>query len=307
MKTLSLRNRRRLLPYLGWCFSLLFIATVFIVYRWAEPSPAILRGAHSVGGGTATVRLLDTPFAGYMNGERTWSIHAGQVDLLRLPNAALTNIQSAQVLDITNGALYDPPLNPAHSVHTTSVHLMEAGAKTVDKARIGATFSAKHGRYSLGMLQLAPPDIEMLYNVQWQFRLMGDVVFRTRTGDQLTAPSLTIYSLTSRKSGKLEQRVLCDEGAKMTHRGIAITANSMRYSPKDRTVECLSGVRGTFKAGNVQAERVFWSLDDEVLRCPESASGTVKNIEFVCQGLTLDVKNGKHHFAHFKMTLPKPR
>jgi hypothetical protein len=143
----------------------------------------------------------------------------------------------------------------------------------------------------------------MLFTVQWQFKLSGDVVFRTRAQDELAAPSMTIYNLVSRKTGKPEQRVICEQGGKMTHLGIHVSANTIRFNPKDRTVECLSGVRGTYKQGNVQAERVYWSLDDEILRCPESASGTVQGMPFLAEGLTLDIKRRRHHANHIHIQL----
>ena len=146
----------------------------------------------------------------------------------------------------------------------------------------------------------------MLFTVQWQFKLTGDVVFRTRAKDEFAAPSMTIYNLVDRRTGKAEQRVQCDQGGKMTHRGIQVTANSIRFNPKDRTVECLSGVRGTFKSGNVQAERVYWSLDQEILRCPETATGTMAGMPFVAQGLTMDAKHGEHHANHIHVQVNGP-
>ncbi len=303
MKSISARGRRRMVAVLKWCGAAGAIAAVILAYRWAEPSPDALNAAHTIGGATASIHLQDTPFAGYVDGARTWSIFAGQVDLLRLPNAALTSIQSASITDIRNGTLYEPPRHVPGMPGTVTTRVMEAGAAAVNSGPIAATFHAKHGHYSLGMLEVAPPDLDMLYTVQWQFKLSGDVEFRTRGTDVFSAPAMTIYSLVNRRSGRSEQRVTCDEGGKMTHRGIEITANSIRFNPKDRTVECLSGVRGTYKGGNVQAERVFWSLNDETLRCPESATGTIQGMPFIAEGLTLDIKRRKHHATHMHIVL----
>jgi hypothetical protein len=303
MKSLSVEMRQRLIRALMWSGFIAFTVVVYLVYRWAEPSPAALTAANNLGGGSATIRLDDTPFAGYVDGARSWSLHAGQVNILRLPNTSLSNVQSASIIDIRNGTLYDPPRNAAPGSTAVTSHVMEAGTTATDSGPIAATFHAKQGHYSMGMLEAAPADMEMLFTVKWQFKLSGDVVFRTRTRDQLSAPSMTIYSLVNRKTNKPEQRVICDQGGKMTHLGVQVTANIIRFNPKDRTVECLSGVRGAYKQGNVQAERVYWSLDDEILRCPESATGTVQGMAFVAEGLILDVKRRRHHANHMHIQL----
>lgn len=303
MKSLSARNRRRLASASAWIGSVAFVVAAVLAYRWAEPSPTALMAAHTLGSGSATIRLDDTAFAGYIDGARTWSLHAGRVDLLRMPNATLSSIQSASIVDIRNGALYEPRRPNRQPSGTVTARVMEAGGAATDSGPVSATFHAKQGRYSVGMMQTAPADLEMLYTVQWQFRLDGDVVFRTRAKDELSAPSMTIYSLVNRRTGRPEQRVMCDQGARMTHLGIAVTANTIRFNPKDRTVECLSGVRGVYKQGNVQAERVYWSLDNEVLRCPESASGTIQGMPFVAEGLTMDIKHRIHHADHVRLQL----
>jgi hypothetical protein len=304
MKHLSNSTRRRIARGLTWSGFAALTVSAYFAYRWAEPSPDALRAVSTGGtGNSATIRLDDTPFAGYLNGARTWSLHAGQVNILRLPNTSLTNVQSASIVDIRDGALYDPPRAASPGATPVATHVMEAGAPAANSGPISATFHAKTGRYSAGMLEAAPADLEMLYTVQWQFKLSGDVVFRTRAKDQLSAPSMTIYTLVNRRTGKPEQRIICDQGGKMTHQGVGLTANTIRFNPKDRTVECLSGVRGTFKSGNVQAERVFWSLDDETLRCPETAAGTVQGMPFIALGLTLDVKHRKHHAKHIHLDI----
>lgn len=279
------------------------LLAAFLAYRWAEPSPTALSNAHTLGGGNATIRLEDTPFAGYVNGARSWSLHAGQVDLLRLPNATLSSIQSASILNIRDGALYDPPRDVPSGTGALANQTMDASAPAANSGPIAATFHAKQGRYSVGMMEAAPADLEMLYTVQWQFKLFGDVVFRTRAKDEIAAPAMTIYNLVSRRTGKPEQRVICEQGGRMTHQGVQVNANTIRFNPKDRTVECLSGVRGTYKHGNVQAERVFWSLNDEVLRCPESATGTLQGMPFLAEGLTLDLRHHKHHANHMHVQI----
>jgi hypothetical protein len=271
-----------------------FAVAVVLAYRWAGPSKN-WTPPRPGGGASVTIRLLDTPFAAYIDGARVWSIHAGQVDILRMPNASLTSVQSATILNIRNGTLYDPPTRPVSSASAATARVMEAGAPDRNSGPIGATFHAKQGRYSAGMLETIPADLAMLYTVQWQFRLDGDVVFKTRSGDVLTAPAMTIYNLVSRKTGRPEQRVMCDKGGRMIHKGIEVTANTLRYNPKERTVDLYSGVRGVYKNGSVQAERVYWSLDNEILRCPETATGKIQGMPFTADGITLDIKHRKHH------------
>jgi hypothetical protein len=303
MKTPSARDPRRVLRAAGWCGSIALLIAIVLAYRWAEPSPAALSAAQTLGGGSASIRMDDATFAGYVDGARAWSIQAGQIDILRLPNATLTNVQSATITNIRTGTLYDPPPKRSPAGGAVATRVMEADAPAVSSGPVAATFRAKQGHYSVGMLETAPPDLEMLYTVQWQFHLAGDVVFRTRAEDEIAAPSMTIYNLVNRKTGRAEQRVMCDQGGRMVHKSIRITANSIRFNPKDRTVECLSGVRGDFKRGSVQAERVYWSLNDEVLRCPETATGEVLGMPFIAQGLTLDVKHRRHHADHIHIQL----
>lgn len=297
MKSPSPQTRRALMKVLTWFGVIGSVFGVYRAYRWAEPTPEALRHGQSPGGGSASIELKDAPIAGYVEGARSWSIHAGQIDILRVPNASLTNIQSATILNIRDGMLYDPPAKTARPAGATTTRVMEAGGVDAGSGPVSATFRAKEGHYTTGTSVTAPADLQLTHTVQWQFKLAGDVVFKTRTKDELSAPSMTILNLVNRRTGRQEQRILCDQGAKMTHLGIQVTANSIRFSPKDRTVECLSGVRGTYKQGSVQAERVYWSLNDEILRCPETATGKIEGNPFEAQGVTMDVKHGRHQFG----------
>src|SRR5947208_1482504 len=127
MKYLSPRNRRTLSRALQTGAAAIFVVAVYLAYRWAGPlqnwSPPLRTGGASV-----TIRLLDTPFAAYVDGARAWSIHAGQVDILRMPNASLTSVQSATILNIRNGTLYDPPGRPVTNGGAVTARVMEAGA-----------------------------------------------------------------------------------------------------------------------------------------------------------------------------------
>ncbi len=301
MRHLSHRIRRRIYLALQLCAAAVLAVGIFLAYRWAGPSTNWVPPARTGSGGGVTIRLLDTPFAGYVDGARIWSIHAGQVDMLRMPNSTLTSVQSATIYDIRNGKLYDPPARPAAHREAAAARVMEAGGPARDSGPVGATFHAKQGHFSTGMAESAPADLAMLYTVQSQFRLEGDVVFQSRSHDVLTAPSMTIYNLVNRKTNRPEQRIMCEQGGRMIHKGIQVAANTIRYNPKERTVDCFSGVRGSFKEGSVQTERVYWSLDNEILRCPEPAAGKINGLPFQAEGITLDVKQGRHHAKHIRI------
>ena len=303
MKPPSPHILRAVMRVLIWCGSIAIPIVIFRAYRWAEPTAAMLSYGQHPGTGSASLQLRDTPFAGYVGGARAWSIHAGQVDIQRVPNTSLTNIQTASILDIRDGNLYDPPNKLLPVTGAVTANVMEASGPAANSGPIAATFRAKEGHYSVGAADAAPPDLQMLYTVQWQLRLVGDVFFRTRAKDELAAPSMTIYNLVNRRTGRPEQRILCDQGAKMNHLGVQVTANSIRFNPKDRTVDCLSGVRATYKAGSVQAERVYWSMNDETLRCPETATGTIQGMPFSAANITMDLKHRIHHGNDLRIQL----
>ena len=105
MKPLSVPIRRRLTRIL-WCTGFfVFVLAVYLVYRRAEPSPDLLRTAQISTGGGVTIRLDNTPFAGYVNGARVWSLYAGQVNIERQANSSLSNVQNATLTDIKDGVI----------------------------------------------------------------------------------------------------------------------------------------------------------------------------------------------------------
>ena len=175
MKPLSFQMRRRLNRVGGIGAAVLFLLAVYLAYRWAEPSPEAIRAAHTSTGGGVTVRLENTPFAGYINGARTWSLHAGQVNLERQPNSSLSTIQSATLTDIKDGVLYEPPRASTAPVlsATTVTHTLEAGSRGTQGDKPTAMFHAKQGRYTLGTDGPVPAELEMAYTVQWEFRTGG--------------------------------------------------------------------------------------------------------------------------------------
>ena len=95
----------------------LFGLGVFLTYRWAEHAPSapdpVVRNA---AGRVVVVRLDNAPFTAYSEGRKTWSLHAAQIDLERLPGAAFSNIESASLTDIKQGVLYRLPVS-AFSFH----------------------------------------------------------------------------------------------------------------------------------------------------------------------------------------------
>lgn len=303
MKSAS-RFRNLLGPLLRWMALAGFVIGGYLLYRWAEPSPAAMITAQSTGGSSGvTIRLTKTPFAGYVDGVKTWSLWAGSVEMDHTPNTGLSNVQSATLTDIRDGILFIPEDAPrAPSVRTASVpppvETMESeNPASIPSRSVAARFRAKQGRYLLGAQEVLPLELRLSYNLQWQLKLTGEVDFKTR-GERLHAPAITVYALMNRRTGKPEQRVVCEEGAKLSKQGALVYANQLRYNPADQVVECLGGARGTFKGVTMQCERAFFSLKDEVVRCPETVSGSFKDMPFTADGVTLDLKNGRHHANH---------
>jgi hypothetical protein len=101
-----------------------------------------------------------------------------------------------------------------------------------------------------------------------------------------------MMELTNNKTHGVEQRLECNSGARVTRRGVTISANRLRYSLSDHTVELLDGVRGAFKEGSIQSQRVFWSLNDDVVQMPDLSTGILNGSNFATQSVTLDLKNG---------------
>lgn len=218
------------------------------------------------------MRLENAPFTSYADGRKSWSLRAHRIALERMAGASLTNIQSANLERIREGVLY-----------ASSDASSGASAPA-------ARFQADQGRYALGETDPIPDDLALLYAIQWQFRLTGNVHFVIQNGDRLRAPSLTILEMRHRASGKLERRILCTQGAQVFLQGVRIQCNRVRYDPAGRTLECLEGVRGTFQEGQVQAERLFWSHEDSMLRCPDTAAGALRGMPFQATGLTVDLR-----------------
>ncbi len=307
------RLRRLVLRAFGGIVLLGLAVGLYFAYVWAgaSSSPVLFPPANQ--GSQVTVRLEEAPFSGYFHGHKSWSLWAKRIDLEHLPGSAMANIQSATLTDIRNGKLFDPPpdrptpadsAQPIPAAATTranrpfgSMHI-EDFTPTTDKAPDlppAATFRADRGVYSLGTLQPVPSDLQFLYEIQWQFKLQGNVDYRMRSGDRLHADSLIILEMINKRTRRTERRVLCDTGVQVTLHGVKILANQARYDPADRTVECLGGVRGAFKDGTVQADQIFWSLKDQMIRCPETATGTFRGMDCTWKNLTVDLKRRKLH------------
>lgn len=303
----KVRNRRAFRGVVGLTVLSALAAAIYAAYRWAEPTPDAMRRAMLPGSGaSATVRLDDTPFAGYLGGVRQWSLHAAQVTVVRQPNTSLSSIESATLTNIQDGAIYDArQMSGSPSALGPASYTASGVRAEVDAGRVAATFRADQGRYATGYAETPPADLNGLYSVQWLFRLTGNVVFRTRSNDTFSAPSITIYQLANRRSGKTEQRVLCEQGARLERESTVVTANSIRYNPNDRTVECVAGIRGQFQRNLVQAERAFWSLNDQTLRCPDIATGRINGMSFVAQGLTLNLKSRVHVGGRIHFDIPR--
>lgn len=263
---------------------------VYRLYRWAEPSPGAFGPFPNTAGTIVTMRMENAPFEGYTQGHKSWSVWAKRLDFERLSGSSFSSIQSISITDIREGKLFKVPDTPA--VSPSAPASKQDSSPVTHAASPTATFRARQGRYAINNLEPLPPDLLMSYTVQWQFKLLDDVDFRTRDGDELHADSMTILEMNNRRTGRLERRILCEKGATIRRKDTKIIANQMRYNPDERLVECLGGVRGTFKNGTVQTERAFWSLNEQVLRCPDKVSGVVDAGTFEADSLIIDQKRG---------------
>jgi hypothetical protein len=297
------------------------VGGTYLVYRWAEPNPNAFRAlGMSANTPDLAMRMDKTSYASYFGGAKSWAIWAERIDLLRPPGTVgLAALQHADLINIRDGKLFDLPDGQkaggiagrnAHGPHLAGTAPPNAVGNAVD-ARPVAVFAARQGHYSTGFPLSTPPELQLNYRVQWQFQLVGDVRFRTRDGDRLTAPSLTMLQLINLRTNRPERRILCDEGVQVNVNKARIQANSVRYDPAARQVECLGGVRGVFPTshGNdtVQAERLFWSLNERAIRCPETASGTLNGLPFTAEGLNIDMKRHVSESTHLKLQLPPDR
>lgn len=267
----------------------LFGLIVFLTYRWAERSPAppdvVVRNAS---GRVVVVRLDNAPFTAYAAGRKTWSLHAAQIDLERLPGSAFSNIESASLTDIRQGTLYRPPASLFPSLQDS----------------VAARFSARSGRYAQGRNETLAPDLALVFILRWQFRLEGDVVFRTDSGDELKAASLTILEMTNRHTGKLERRIVCDQGATIQTKGVHLQSNQLRFNPADRTVECLGGVYATFSGGSAQSESAYWSPQNQTLTCPGAVSGMMQGLPFQAVNVVSDIRRKQLHATRATVQIP---
>jgi len=281
------------------------VGAITLVVRWADPTPSLPTPVGTAGTGKVLFRLENAPFTAYSGGHKAWSLFARSVDLEHPLGASFSTLQSATLTDIRDGALYPASPNDTGPLTLSSPSANAPLAPAPASDTLGpplATFHAGQGRYILGTNEPVSPDIQLLYTVRSQFKLTGKVDIQARSGDHLQSEALTILDLVNRRTGKSEQRIVCDSGAMITLKGAHIHANQMRYDPRERVVECLGGVRGAFKSGAVQTERAFWSLKDNVIRCPDTAAGTQEDNLFQGEGITLDLNHHKYYANHMTLS-----
>lgn len=305
-RILSSPQRKWIKPAL-WLLGFAGIGTaIAVIYRWAEPKYLPLPGTIGAMRGRSYMRLEKTEFAGSVAGVKNWSLWADSVEVEKLPNSGFSQVQNATLSGIRNGVLYDIPLKTT-SPQLTPQNTSGTPSPTAINAPAGkpyAKFQADNGKYALGAFEAPPSDLGMTHTVQWYLRLSGNVVFSTVNGDSVKAPSLTIYHLQNKRTAKMEQRIVCEEGAEMVRNKMRLRANRLRFSPKEQQVECLEGVRVSYERGAVQTDRVFWNMKDGVLRCPDTASSNIEGIELQGENLTIDTKNRVYKAQRFHARIP---
>src|SRR5579871_1637171 len=270
---------RRLFRALGWTLLAALAVGLYLAYRWAAQPELVTFPARVVAGKIPTFVLTNSAYSESSGGRKTWSVWAARIEMDHMPGAALAAIQTATLTGIRNGILYRVPAAQSASAAVSSSPSADEPA---------ATFRADQGHYAVGNLAPVPNDITLAYTVRWQLLLTGNVDLRAAGGDHLRADSLSILEMISRRTGRLERRIVCDNGLQVSLKDVRVQANSARYDPAGRTVECLDGVRGTFREGALQANSLFWSLKDQTLRSPETVSGTFRDFSGVWNGVSID-------------------
>jgi hypothetical protein len=277
---------------LRWVTLAAFCAGVYGVYRayrWAEPSREAIRAAMNLPAAPLqTLALKDVVYESFANGSKIWSAHVDHIDLLRAPGNSLSGLQQATIVGIRSGHLYSAPSPKRGGQPAADL------SNTTPPGPPVATFTADSGRYAANASDALPSDLRLLYSVYWQFQLLGNVKFKTRQGDRLAAPALTVLEMHNYRANRLERRIVCPQGADLASGNVAIHANSIRFDPASRQVECLGGVRGTLRGRaelkTVQAESAYWSLRDQTLRCPGIVTGEWKNgADFVARDVMLNM------------------
>ncbi|HZT40804.1 MAG TPA: hypothetical protein VFA07_01375 [Chthonomonadaceae bacterium] len=283
---------RSLTRALGWTLLAALVLGLYLAYRWAGQPSVVSPPAQVVTGTTPTFLLTNTTYSETSGGHKIWSVWAGRIEMDHMPGAALAAIQKATLTDIRNGVLYRVPASGTVPA--------AAGTSAPLAGPPAATFRADKGLYAVGDLASVPNDIVLAYSVRWQLQLTGNVDLRATDGDHLHADSLSILEMINRRNGRLERRIVCDNGLQVSLKDVQVHANVARYDPADRSVECLGGVRGTFREGAVQADSLFWSLKDQVLRCPETASGTFRAFTGAWNGMSIDLKRHRLYANSFQ-------
>ena len=327
--------RRALRLGSGWMAAGILAFGVYRVYKWAEPSAQSLAAVLSPAPASSiNLELEDADFENFAGGAKNWSLKAGRILLERMGGSAANSLQSADIENIREGRLFampeaggrgganafspfassqahgsdTPPSNaPASDANTAQTSTTQTNAAMTQASAdagagpITATFSAQHGRYTVGVTDGLPPDLLLTYSVQWQFRLTGDVKIRTREGYELNAPTIVIMELFNRRTSKAERQMLCEQGATVRAKGASMQANQARYNDASQTVECLGGMRGTLQKDTIQAERCYWSFKDNTIRCPDAVSGVWQDTRYTAQDVTIDVS--RHIYTGKKMTM----
>ncbi|MCX6380533.1 MAG: hypothetical protein NT023_13840 [Armatimonadetes bacterium] len=283
------RLRRWLTP---WVTLMGVLSAFFLVYRWAIyyklPLPSFLGGDQR-----PLIRLENATFTATVDSRSTWSLHAKVIEFDRQPGAALSNIRSANITQISDGMLYSLP--------TPSV---QSSSDKMPLSKKVATFYADKGEYTLGQQGDLPYDLALLYTLKWKFIMSGSVGFKTDSGIEMKTPHLILMELQQSGKPRLEQRILCNQGASFTHKEVTLYANSTRFNLSEQLIECVDGVRATFKEGTIQTDKMYWSVRSQQLYCPGTVTGRWHEIPFIAENMTIDLKNRDYMARHIDLTLP---
>jgi hypothetical protein len=272
---------------MAWSAFFAFFLMVFFTYRWAvRPLPRPKNNGFD--SSQPVMRLENAAFESLIGERRSWSLSARSIDFQKLPGGALSSVRKATIEAIKEGKLYEvlePEKTPKQQHEPT------------------ATFSAEHGDYQTEATSALPYDLALLFSIKWRFHLTGNVRLVTRSGAVITAPTLTILELKSNTNGKIEQRILCNDSAKITTKQVALNANKIRMNPSDKVIEGTEGVRAEYNKNTFQTDRIFWTVKEEQLFCPNTVSGVWSKMGFTADNITLDLKQKILRSPHIRFKI----
>ncbi len=271
------QNYRKMLP---WLTLVIVFATVFAVYRWAAP-PKLAFSNISNGGEHQVITLHNSEFRHVVDGHVQWQLTADLVAAKRPASGVTHMIANAVLNNIHNAKVFAPP----SSTRGTSK----------EDARPAMAFSAGTGAYSVGASGVLGSDIAKYGLAQWNFTLSSGVRLSTAQREQITAPSLSLVQYISRQTGKVQQEVICQQGATISKGTTSVHAVNLHYHPSLQSASASDGVTITIRPSKgkqsvFNTSTAFWTLRDSTVRCPNQVTGMLDGYAITANNVSLNAK-----------------